>query len=283
MFRYTSFFSTVTYNLYNNYQWLLFRVSTIYTSWTRPRAVVLPKKEEVVDITTSYIDNKREQFLKTFEPSYTVKDMNSSIDVLLYSKKEFQELLKDVNGDIEKQWKTRILFENTPRGNIIMFYDIYKQGFSYYSDNTSIPYYLLNAVAMKYVLLFSCRDFFMDNQVTPSDQPSPLIQIYFEDPKKEEKEKAKKNIERGNFAKFKTYNKVTSQDKIKGPPEKEYNRNIFINLGKMVNFQFIQTTPKKKLGGFTSNLTDMLLNETNVQKYVMSYGDFKKNRALINE
>jgi hypothetical protein len=260
----------------------LFRVFSIYTSWTRPHGVVLPKKEEVIDITTSYIDNKREQFLKTFEPSY-IKDMNSSIDSVLYSKKEFQELLKDVNGDIEKQWKTRILFENTPRGNIIMFYDIYKQGFSYYSDNTSIPYYLLNAVAMKYVLLFSCRDFFMDNQVTPPEQPSPLIKIYFEEPKKEEKEKSKKNIESGNFAKFRTYNKVTSQDKIKCVPEKEYNRNIFINLGKMVNFQFIQSTPKKKLGGFTSNLTDMLLNETNLQKYVMSYGDFKKNRAVTNE
>lgn len=279
MLRYTPFFSILKYSLYKNYEWLLFRVSSIYTYWIRPPAMVLPKKE-VVDVTTSYIDDKKQRFLKTFEPSCT-KDMNTSVDLLLYSKQEFQELLKDINSDIEKLWKTRILFENTPRGNIVMFYDIYKQGFSYYSDNTSIPYYLLNAVAMKYVLLFSCRDFFMDNQVTPSDQPSPLIKLYFEEPKKEEKEKAKKNIESGNFAKFKTYNKGISLDKTK-LPEKEYNRNIFINLGKLVNFQFIQSTPKKKLTGFTSKLTDMLLKESDVQNYVMSYGDFKKNRSVTN-
>lgn len=279
MIRYTPFFSILTHSLFKNYEWLLSRVSSIYTSWIRPPAVILPKKE-VVDVTTSYIEDKKRRFLKTFEPSHT-KDMNTSIDLLLYSKQEFQELLKDINSDIEKLWKTRILFENTPRGNIVMFYDIYKQGFSYYSDNTSIPYYLLNAVAMKYVLLFSCRDFFMDNQVTPSDQPSPLIKLYFEEPKKEEKEKAKKNIESGNFAKFKTYNKGISLDKTK-LPEKEYNRNIFINLGKLVNFQFIQSTPKKKLTGFTSKLTDMLLKESDVQNYVMSYGDFKKNRSVTN-
>ena len=45
-----------------------------------------------------------------------------------------------------------------------MHYDLYKNGFAYYC-NDSLNYNLLNAVAMKYVITFFCRDFFIDNHV----------------------------------------------------------------------------------------------------------------------
>lgn len=271
MIRNSPIFSIFKHGVYNNYLWVLYNLlSTCKSIYSRfsPKAIL--KKEEV-DYTKLYIDNKKTRFLNTFTPSYVSEEMNSSIHSCFYSKKEFNEVLMDTDNKIEKEWKTRILFENTPRGNIIMFYDIFKQGFSYYSDTTSIPYSILNSVAMKYVLIYKCRDFFIDDEITPVGEPSPMIKIHSEEPKKVEKEKVKKQ-EGKSFVKFKNYTK-----NISSVPEKEYSRNRFINLGKTTNFNFIQSTPKKKIGGFTSKLTDMLVRETNVQ---MNYSEFKRSIML---
>jgi hypothetical protein len=39
-----------------------------------------------------------------------------------------------VNNNLEKKWKSRVLFESTPRGNIIMMYDTYVEAFVYYVE-----------------------------------------------------------------------------------------------------------------------------------------------------
>jgi hypothetical protein len=62
--------------------------------------------------------------------------------------------MTESNTELEKMWRTRILFENTPRGNVIMFYDPYKLGFSFYCDQKIISYDILNAIATKYVRMF---------------------------------------------------------------------------------------------------------------------------------
>jgi hypothetical protein len=46
-----------------------------------------------------------------------------------------------------------ILIDRTPYGNVIMHYDVFKNGFAYYSD-INLSYKIINAVAMKYVLTF---------------------------------------------------------------------------------------------------------------------------------
>jgi len=202
---------------------------------------------------------------------------------ILYDKKELAKIFLDKENEIEKIWKTRILFETTPRGNIVMLYDPYKMGFSYYSDAYSLPYSLLNAVAMKYVIVFSCRDFFMDDQITPEEHPSPLIEdeTKMKDEKKEKHNDFLKGLENAPFAKLKTYKKEVKTEtemteKIKAK-NKEYNRNKFICLGKMMNFKFIQKPDKKSpLNGFSSKLLDNLSGETALQKQVLSYKDFKK-------
>lgn len=276
MIRKTFFFQLIKHGLYNNYHWVIGRAMSLYNSWFITPAIC--RKEEPIDLTKRYIESKTTCFLETFSGESEI-NRNISIDESFYSKKKFQQLLIDTDNTIEKQWKTRILYESTPRGNIIMYYDVYKQGFSYYSDVTSIPYSVLNSVAMKYVLIYNCRDFFMDNQITPPDSPSPLIKIHFEEenPKGQERKKVSINTG-GQFAKFKNYSISNNLDKNKAP-EKQYNKNRFINLGKTVNFQFIQVKPKKNMGGFTSKFTEMLLNENNVQKLVMSYSDYKKKQV----
>jgi hypothetical protein len=257
---------------------------------------IYPKQPLItVDPIKNYIDSNKNKLLT----SYSIENMNKNIDKIFYDKKELLEILVDQNNELEKLWKSRILFENTPRGNIIMYYDAFKQGFAYYSDMTGIPYNILNAVAMRYVILYRCRDFFVDTEYVDEQKESPLIKLYLEYEKSlEKKSEPDDNIKKtdGPFAKLKNYkvnpvdtltkkedNKVKSEnnkvksDDVKKTPEKEYNRNIFLQLGKISNFNILQKQPKKnKLNGFRSKLLDGVESESNLQNEVMSYSKYKE-------
>jgi hypothetical protein len=50
-------------------------------------------------------------------------------------------------------------------GNIIMYYDVFRMSFAYYSDTQGVHYNVLNACAMRYVCMFHCMDLFMDEMV----------------------------------------------------------------------------------------------------------------------
>ena len=63
-----------------------------------------------------------------------------------------------------------------------MIYDPYKLGFSYYCDNKTISYNILNTMALKYTRMFSCVDFFMDNEVIETH--SPLWDIHLNEKRK---------------------------------------------------------------------------------------------------
>ena len=248
-----------------------------------------------------YTEKHQTLFLKSFNTDDTNNNIkyNYNINNVFYSKKLYQEMLIDENNILEKQWRTRILFENTPRGNIIMYYDPYKLGFTYHCDQ-NVPYNILNAVAMKYVLKFSCRDFFVDEKIVPESSPSPILKLIEEEPKKKTDKQPDENkdsinidkdkLKKSPFAKFKSYNKnngidvaskdistkniVNNNDKNKNEKQKESNR--FINLGKISNFQLLQTTKKKIKNLFKSNLMNSLFENSSVQKEVMNYRDFKK-------
>ena len=124
----------------------------------------------------------------------------------------------DADNSLEKSWRTRLLMESTPIGNIVMFYDIFKQGFSYYCDQPVIPYDILNSVAMKYVARFSCMDFFMDEYVLGDRYCSPLKVVFIEDDSKTEKEKKPGcdlgvDLKTAPFAKLKNYSATVKKDK----------------------------------------------------------------------
>jgi len=241
--------------------------------------------------TELYIDNQLKRFLDSFGID---KKWNSNIDDVFYKKENYLELLKDVDNELEKKWKMRILIEYTPRGNIFMYYDPYKLGFSYYCDQY-VPYNILNAVAMKYVLKFQCRDFFIDEHVVPETFASPLLSILVEEKKvKEIKAEMDSNIKNrlrnAPFAKFKNYNRAASninEETKKEPsqnvlPEKQKERNRFINLGKTSNLTILQSVQKKRKGNqaFKSKLASSLFDNSSVQKEVFSYRDFKSRETL---
>jgi len=137
-----------------------------------------------------FIAKRKKKFLAFCEHRHVDEyaKKNKSILPVLYNRKEMSEILKDENNEIEKIWKARVLIDHTPRGNIIMFYDVYKHAFSYYCDWSVVPHMLLNAVAMKYVQTFFCLDFFVDELVL-KDNSSPFIKLMKEEEKGENEKK----------------------------------------------------------------------------------------------
>ena len=126
--------------------------------------------------------------------SYPNSDPNANIHPDLYDTEKYKTMIKEATttSPIESQWKTRILFDTTPVGNVLMYYDIYKHGFAYASDQT-VPYPVLCACAMKYCKLFCCKDFFRDNSYIPEEKLSPFTQMELDEEKREvEKKKEKK-------------------------------------------------------------------------------------------
>lgn len=213
-----------------------------------------------------YVENQKNKFLKTFETDDEAKQFiwNININPDLYDKEKSQELVKELDNIDELQWNSRILLESVFREDgklvtVIMHYDLYKNGFAYYC-NDSVNYNLLNAVAMKYVVTFFCRDFFIDNHVFEEemDYNSPFSQLHEEKSPTNKKGIEKKNV----FAKFKNYQKKNESEKS----EKMYLKNKFINCGKLYNFSFIKK-PKVKSSN-TSNYDIFGDNK-------LSYNDYK--------
>lgn len=260
--------------------------------------------EEKKDPILEYINKNKEYFLKTYMNG---KNMNGNIEPEFYNKKEYNTIMKEDNNKLEFAWKTRILYENTPKGPIFMHYDAYKQGFSYYADQTSIPFNILNAVAMKYVCRFYCRDFYYDEmslkekkEIDEEEEEeeeiyefiknvnvSPLIKIHNEKEETEKSKELKKIINDGPFAKFKS-NKDNDKDKDKDKDndkdkdvkkQKEMNTNKFINLGKIYNFRVLQKKSKIKNNNVTTSYDAMFnTSKSSIIGSKMSYKDFKNKK-----
>ena len=232
---------------------------------TPPVHPVCKVSSSVQSITDDFVKPFQEKFLQTYkvENNGTI-EYNQSIEFDFYTHIKLTELLNDENNTIEPLWKSKILFKNTPRGNVVMHYDVYKQGFSYYSDQQHIPYAILNALAMEYVSTFRCRDFFMDENIIPKDFPSRIVTLQNLEEKKErdrlreENEKLMQerlNLKDAPFAKFKSYKTTDTLTTHSKKEIKEKKQNRFIYLGKTNNFSFIPKRPTKiSTNGFESSL-----------------------------
>lgn len=259
--------------------------------FTRAHKYLFPPEKPKTDI-DRYCEKQLEKLKQFLDKCPSNDERNVNITEEFYNKKKISVALEDPNNSIEKCWKTRMLFENTPRGNIVMYYDPYKIGFAYYSDNTGIPYNMLNAVAMKYVRMFRCHDFFFDNQDIKCE--SPLIKIHSEEEKKDLSEEEQKDsddfkakLKDAPFLKRKkTEQKKEDKEKKKEEQKKKEEEkdegpkfhNCFVHMGKMYNLSFLNVPRviKKNKISFSSGLLDALDQETELQKYVMSWKDYKK-------
>jgi hypothetical protein len=211
-----------------------------------------------------YIESIKTKFLQTFQTGE--EDWNSNIEDVIKDKEKLAELLKTPNNELEKKWKTRILIETTPRGNVIVFYDLYKSAFSYYCDQAIMPYELMNAVAMKYVLTFHCRDFFVDSSILPAAKP-----VVLSNEKREETPNVTTvaKLDTQAFAKFKTYNNATKKAGISAENDKVIN--CFLYLGASRNWSPI--LKKGKVNPINGFKTDLVPGSNNKNK--MSYLEYK--------
>jgi len=187
---------------------------------------------------------------------------NQNIESLFYDMKEYNSVMKGLNNDIEQMWKRRIMNTDTPSGNVVMFYDSYKMGFTYYCRE-SIPYAVLNSIAMKYVKLFCCKDFFFDNQAYDSK-----LYVIHTEPEKQTKPKQKLD---GPFIKRKKdENPIIKPDEKDDEPKevvKPRTINKFIYLGNPLNFTPLQKV--KKENTFRAPV---------IESMKMSYADFKQRK-----
>jgi hypothetical protein len=251
------------------------------------RKLLFPVKKVITDPLSEYIKQKKSAFVKLFQDLKNEDPaFNGNIDKIFYLKKEYDALMGQANS-LETEWKTRLLMETTPRGNILMYYDPYKMGFTYYSDSKGHSYSLLNAIAMKYVTIFNCRDFYFDN--TLDEISSPLAKLHLEEEKKtnkindKEKQKLKSAMKNGPFVKFKKVSIETTgkkdenkKDVDDNKPTKPIYKNKFIHMGKITHFRVLNPPPtKKKNMAFSSPYLDDLSQESELQNQVMSYKAFK--------
>ena len=149
-----------------------------------------------------------------------VNNVNNSIDI---DKEEKQKTLEepyenkyydrfdklecdDLEEDTVKGMKNNALYETTPKGNVIMYYDFEKESFVYYCDTKDVPYLYLETVARKYALTYDCKKIVVDikkeieNAKQSNTNKSNLSTIY------ENTSSSTKNTT-DMFASFKSYNR----------------------------------------------------------------------------
>jgi len=229
-------------------------LSVMYSFWLVGLYKLPPPALSEIDI---YEEKIKTKFIKNNDTK------SESIDPIFYDRPSYKKLMEEPNNYLEKQWKTRILYEKTPRGNMIMYYDVYKEGFAYYCDQTGISYRVLNIVAMKYTTIFRCQDFFVDNILIP-DNKSPMIGYIKDELEIEEENKRKvtnkllshnrnENNEqidiKSPFAKLQNYsiNPPNKHIDLAKTQEKEKITNKFMYMGKCSNFSMIQKIPHKEV------------------------------------
>ena len=232
------------------------------------------------------LPSPEETFAATAKTRFLAMPPSSdNIDPLCYRRKERAEVLSTPDHPLETVWHTRCMYVNTPRGNVMMRYDAYKEGFAYYCDQTYVPYSILNALAMRYVTLYRCADFFMDETVLSAhDIRNPLLQAIQDEDKKTEAEKRQhrpKFLGEHNdvFLKRKSNEEAPKAHKEEAPTQqkrKDPRTNLFLYRGKLHNMRMLgpsaPPTPAVRQQFATSIFKDLF--DANIP---ITYKDYKCN------
>jgi hypothetical protein len=245
----------------------------------------------VKPVETPHVETQYEKTCKKYAEFYRKEsaDENSNIDPVLYDFLKRKEIFVNVDNELEKQWKSRILIENTPRGNVMIYFNPYLLSYQYYSDEQIIPYKILEQVATKYVIMFRCKDFFIDPEKRPGNKILEVLQ------KEEDSLKSKKmkvnditkcvNIQSESkdvFAALKDYRseakptELTNTDtkadtKAKKKVEEPKFSNKFVRIGKMCEFNITQKPADKKIEA----VNELMFGAKPVNKVVDFFDDLE--------
>jgi hypothetical protein len=244
-----------------------------------------------IDDEEEYYDIKKEEMKKVIELEIgdlraklkEVEDMSDDLLIIANSKLEARNFVIKERLD---GLKNNFIFEKTPLGNVIMYYNNSRESFEYYSDNT-IPYRFLETISRKYVKTFNCKQIYFDMEFELNEFERKQKEAQEEEQKKILDDSLKMNGN-GNtelvkkkdvFAKFKSYNTESGTGKVNrgvAPPKNSIpnntmkkkdenfilknNANRYTCEGKLANFSFLKKPDRK--------IVD--------KKYAMSFADFKK-------
>jgi hypothetical protein len=202
-----------------------------------------------------------------------------------YEDKYIDKFKKMESGELSTErldaLKNTILLENTPNGNVVMFYDNSRGSFAYYTDNT-IPYRFLEVVARKYVVVNNCKSIYVDMEHELQEAERKINE---KKQKKEEREEEGKQFvdqPKNVFAKFKSYNKDSSIQSAGIPVDSKShtpknaqqqdvekivkdNANRYSCEGKIANFNFLKKVDRKVVD----------------KRYGTSFADFKKSLMKV--
>jgi hypothetical protein len=236
------------------------------------------KKPPVKPVEIPYVETKYDKACKKYSNFYNTvtSDENSNIDPVLYNFDKRKEIFVSPDNEFEKQWKSRILIENTPRGNVMMYFNPYLLSYYYYSDEQIIPYKILEQVATKYVVMYRCKDFFIDPKKRPENKILEVLQkeedalkskkmkvnditkcvnmqsetkdvfASLKDYRSEVKATEKNTTEKNTTEKNTTEKKAKAAEPKRKVEEPKFS-NKFVRVGKMCEFNIIQKPADKKI------------------------------------
>jgi hypothetical protein len=192
---------------------------------------------------------------------YKLKDV--SYENKYYDKFQEMDSTQELEEDDVKSLKNNVLYEMTPKGRIIMYYDFEKESFIYHCDTKDVPYLYLETVARKYAITYHCKKIVVDIKkelevakeasVANNTKSNLLVGV-----------KASDSL----FASFKSYNRKGTGG------------------SKTINKKFIlrQNANRYSYGGKVNEFPFIKTNEYSVEKPMekMDYETFKKLMAKKN-
>jgi len=172
----------------------------------------------------------------------------------------------DIDEDRVKELKKSILYEDTPRGRVILYYDFEKESFVYYCDTKDMPYTFLETVARKYVTINNCKKIMVDMKeelklAQDKIAEEKVVNVRAPRAVNTDTSKGKKDM----FASFKSYNRKGTGGSNSNTLNKKFvlcqNANRYSYLGKIIDYSFLDKTGYQPLQKI---------------KEAMDYASFKK-------
>jgi len=188
---------------------------------------------------------------------------------------------KELTEEFVKDLALNIIREETPKGEVLMYYSHEMGSFIYYSKTKEIPYKYLETLARKYVIIYDCKIIYIDirkeyekglnkyNEMkenkTPEGGSEGGVGVATGD---DGGEKKKKQI----FASFKTYNRksevnIKQKDKIYILREKA---NRYSYRGKIEEYKEEEQNEKM------DELSDCMESNDIVKEKKIDFSSFKK-------
>lgn len=135
-----------------------------------------------------------------------------------YSYKYYEKFEKmsvnELSEEYIKSLLNNVLFESTPKGNVIMYYDYTTESFIYYCDVT-LSFKYLETVVRKYAIIFNCKKLVVDSEKQIKNATIKYNELISNVNIKNTDNKVANNIVVHNsdssiFASFKSYNRKGS-------------------------------------------------------------------------